>query len=101
MLCKARPDIWHNNMVGDLKSTRSAAPRDFQRDIHGYGYYLQAGMISEGLYTLQGVNMMNFVYIPVEKEAPYATAVYRLDENAVNKGREEFKNTFSNQRVHG
>lgn len=91
MLCKARPDIWHNNMVGDLKSTRSAAPRDFQRDIHGYGYYLQAGMISEGLYTLQGVNMMNFVYIPVEKEAPYATAVYRLDENAVNKGREEFK----------
>ena len=94
ILCKVRPDIWHSNMIGDLKSTRSAAPRDFQRDIHSYAYYVQAGMISEALWTLQGVNMMNFVYVAVEKEAPYATALYKLDENAVNQGREEFKRTL-------
>jgi exodeoxyribonuclease VIII len=91
ILCKARPDIWLSNMIGDLKTTRSAAYKDFQRDIYGYGYHIQAGMISEALWALQGVNMMNFIYVPLEKEAPYASAVYKLDENAVNKGREEFK----------
>lgn len=91
ILCKVRPDIWHSNMIGDLKTARSAHPCDFQRDIWSFGYHLQAGMTSEALWSLQGANMMNFVFPVVEKYAPYATAVYKLDENAVNKGREEFK----------
>lgn len=94
ILCKVRPDIWHTNMIGDLKSTKSAAPRDFQRDVYGYGYYIQAGMINEGLHALQNVNMMDFLYIATEKESPWPTVTYKLDENAVNKGREVFKKTL-------
>jgi hypothetical protein len=91
ILCKVRPDIWNNRFIADLKTARSAAPSDFQRDIWNYGYNLQAGMMAEAIWALKGVNMMDFTYVVVEKEAPYATAVYKLEENAINKGREEFK----------
>jgi hypothetical protein len=91
ILCKVRPDIWHNNFIVDLKTARSAAPGDFQRDLFGFGYHLQAAMISEAIWHLQGVNMMQFTYVVVEKDAPYATAVYKLEENAINHGREQFK----------
>ena len=94
ILCKVRPDIWHTNLVGDLKSTRSAAFKDFQRDIYGYGYHIQAAMIKEAIQALHGVTMKNFVYVAVEKEEPFATAVYQLDESAIEVGREIFKKTL-------
>lgn len=91
ILCKVRPDVWHPNLVIDLKTSGDASFRAFQRDSYAYGYYIQCAMIAEAIYALQGINMMNFVFVVVEKTQPYATVVYRLDENAINKGREEFK----------
>lgn len=93
LLCKARPDIWHSNMVVDIKTTKDASPKAFQRDVYNYDYHIQAGMIHEGLFELQGINMMNFIYITVEKEAPFAVGVYTLDEQSVLKGIEEFRKT--------
>ncbi len=91
ILCKVRPDVLHANLVIDLKTSSDASFRTFQRDAFAFGYHIQCGMIAEALWALKGINMMNFVFVVVEKTEPYATVVYKLDENAVNKGREEFK----------
>lgn len=91
ILCKVRPDIWHSNMIVDLKTSKNASHRAFQHDLFTFGYHLQAAMIHEALFALKGINMMNFIFIVVEKEPPHAVAVYQLDEKAVRFGIEEFK----------
>lgn len=92
ILCKVRPDIWHNNFICDLKTTQSGALKDFQKSVYNYSYHIQAGMIQEALKHVLGVDMQNFIFVAVEKEAPYAVAVYRLDPLAVSLGVAKFKN---------
>ena len=83
--CKVRPDIWTGNIVGDLKTTDNASPREFQASAFKYGYYLQAGMISEALRSL-GDKMSNFVFAAVEKKEPHLEALYPLDQDALDYG---------------
>jgi exodeoxyribonuclease VIII len=94
LLCKARPDIWHVNMVCDLKSTMNAGAREFQNSLYQYGYYIQAGMICEALRHVLDVDIRNFIFIALEKEFPYAHAIYKLDELALEQGIAVFKNTL-------
>lgn len=91
ILCKVRPDIWHSNMIVDLKTTQSGSERDFMRSIYSFGYHIQAGMIQEALRVSQAIRMNNFLFIAIEKEPPYAVAVYQLDDLAIEQGVYEFK----------
>lgn len=91
LLCKVRPDIWHKNMIVDLKTCANASYREFQRSVYSYGYYIQCAMIHEALHALYNINMMNFLFVAIEKDAPHATAVYQLDELAIHRGIEDFK----------
>lgn len=92
ILCKVRPDIWHNNFICDLKTTQSGVYRDFQKSVYSYSYHIQAGMIQEALKHVLGIDMHNFIFVAVEKEAPYAVAVYQLDAMAISLGVAKFKN---------
>lgn len=91
LICKVRPDIWHNNMVCDLKTAADASYRSFQHSVFSYGYHIQCAMIHEALYSLFGQNMTKFFFIAVEKVRPYAVGVYELDEFALQRGVEDFK----------
>jgi hypothetical protein len=92
ILCKVRPDIWHNNFICDLKTAQCGALKDFQKSVFAYSYHIQAGMIQEALKHVLGVEMDNFIFVAIEKEAPYAVGVYRLDPMAVSLGVTQFKN---------
>lgn len=96
MLCKVRPDIWQNGFVADLKTCASASPRDFQQAIYKYGYHIQCGMIHEAIFHVTGQRMHDFIFIAVEKEAPYAVAVYKLDEPSLQHGIKQFKDIILN-----
>jgi hypothetical protein len=87
--CKVRPDAWKNGLVIDLKTSADAGFRGFQSSAHKYGYYLQAAMIHEALRSLN-ITMENFVFIVMEKEEPFATGIYTLDNEALQKGIEQF-----------
>lgn len=91
ILCKVRPDVWHQNLVVDLKTAADASPNAFARSVYQFGYHVQCGMINEALHNLYGINMMNFVFPVVEKDGPYACGVYRMSDDAINQGRDEFK----------
>ena len=90
LLCKSKPDILHDHFVVVLKTTKDASPRAFQRDFYNYGYALQLGMIHEGIKSLTGNSIVNYIDLAVEKSEPYATAIYPIDESALQYGIDEF-----------
>jgi hypothetical protein len=94
ILCKCRPDIWHSNMICDLKTASDASPRVFEKTIISYGYHIQAAMIQEALMHFCNQKISDFIFIAVEKERPYATAMYPLSQEKLKLGLQEFKATL-------
>ena len=82
---KGRPDLVvagsERSIVLDVKTTQDASPKAFARDVYNYKYFLQAAWYCK----LTGAK--EFYFIAVEKEPPYAFAIYRLDEEGLELGR--------------
>lgn len=93
LLCKCRPDIWHNNLIVDLKTTKDASYFAFQRDFYNEGYHIQLGMIHLALKSI-GIHMENFMDLAIEKEVPYCSAIFECDQSAIQHGIDEFKESL-------
>jgi hypothetical protein len=92
MLCKCRPDYLRDDGICiDVKSTNDASFRSFQKSIFDFRYHVQAAYFSDGVEAATGSKVTDFVLIVVEKEPPYGIMVYILDDNAIEKGREEYR----------
>ncbi len=90
ILLKCRGDRLTGRSIVDLKSTLDASPAGFAKAILKFGYYVQAA------FNLDLANWLNlgkdhFCFIATEKEPPYATAFYELDEASIIKGREQYR----------
>lgn len=81
--CKCRPDWYIGATVVDLKTTTDASPAAFARSVATFRYHVQASHYLAGLHGAE-----RFVFIAVEKTAPYAVAVYELDAAAMAAGDE-------------
>lgn len=90
VLCKGRFDVVGPPRIVDLKTTRDASPRVFEKDIYTLGYYLQGGWYLTGAREL-GLDVREFVFIAVEKVPPYGVAMYRLSDDAIRAGQEELR----------
>jgi hypothetical protein len=79
VLCKARADLINTELetIIDLKSCNDARSMPFGKDIVNYSYDLQATAYLEG-FKAAGVNVRRFVLIAIEKDPPYAVAVYEV-----------------------
>ncbi|HEY2567613.1 MAG TPA: PD-(D/E)XK nuclease-like domain-containing protein [Candidatus Aquirickettsiella sp.] len=91
ILCKCRPDILRCNLVCDLKTAQNGSPRSFQYAAFDYGYYIQAAMVREAIKQLKQKLIKDFLFLVIEKSAPYAISIYQLDEASLDKGYQEFK----------
>lgn len=89
---KARPDIWHDNMIVDLKTTNNASPRAFQYEMVDYGYHIQFAMIRDGIEKILGHRINHFINIVIETKYPHNMAIYIMDEFAVDEGQVKYKN---------
>lgn len=87
LLCKARFDRCSPEFgaLVDIKTTVNASRDAFERAIYNYGYHRQGAHYLTGAKAT-GLQAGHFVNIAVEKERPYAVAVYRLDEAALEAG---------------
>jgi hypothetical protein len=83
--CRARFD-WLRPDLGavDLKSTRDASPAGFAREIAQHAYYIQAAHYDMGAQAVLGQFLPYWIFIAVEKEAPYAVGVYSLDRESID-----------------
>ena len=84
--CKVRPDLYipGAGVVIDLKSTQDASNRGFTKSVRQFGYLFQACWYMHALRLL-GEKPKQFVFIAVEKTAPYAPAAYTIKESDINK----------------
>jgi hypothetical protein len=87
--CKVRPDIWRDNIIGDLKTTKDASPRGFQRSAMDYYYFLQAGMMKPALASI-GIELKEFIIVAVEKEAPYHVGIFPMLNDDIDWGVRQF-----------
>jgi hypothetical protein len=92
--CKCRPDRipdGEHGVILDLKSVRSADIHAFTSACMNYGYARQAGMYIEGLNAVSNAKVDAFVFIRVEKDAPYRVEVYTLEDLFIDFGKQEFR----------
>ncbi len=85
--CKCRWDLVVDDgaIVADLKSTVSAGAIDFAKSVSNFGYHGQEGWYSGGAAYCYGPTPI-FLFIAVEKDPPYASAVYELDAVTKREG---------------
>jgi hypothetical protein len=91
VLCKARVDWYKPGVVLDLKSTRSAAPADFGKQVAQLNWHVQAAFYLDGIRALTGQDHI-FVFAALEKDEdhPHA-AFYYANEMVVERGREIYR----------
>jgi len=79
---KARPDLYieSKGLIVDIKTTQSAEPHQFTRQMAQLGYSLQAAWYVRTL-QLAGLKAERFLFANVEKEPPYATSIVEVGEN--------------------
>lgn len=84
---KCRPDClsYNGRFVLDLKTTQDASPKGFQKSIGGFGYHIQAAWYLRGLRKL-GVIVDEFLFVAIEKTAPFCVGVYRADKEMLEEG---------------
>ena len=80
MRCKCRPDWFDGETIVDLKTCQDASPAGFARSISTFLYQVQAA------HYLCGTFAKRFIFVAVEKTAPYAVGVYELDAEAMVHG---------------
>ena len=87
--CRCRPDWTPDSLpwLLDLKTTTDASPRGFSRSMANYRYHVQAAFYSDGVTATTGQEITNFLFLAVEKESPYAVALYELPQSAIDLGR--------------
>lgn len=87
LTCKSRLDYYVESlgMIVDAKSTIDARWEPFRRDMVKHGYEIQDALYRSAALTL-GLPVKHFVFLAVEKTAPYAVATYTLDEAGIAAG---------------
>ena len=88
--CKCRPD-WltdDGSLIIDLKTTEDASPAGFRKSIANWRYHVQAAWYLNGIEQATGTRPDQFIFICVEKKAPFAVAVYAADAEMIQIGNE-------------
>ena len=96
-LCRCRPDFYRQDLgiIVDLKSTEDASLREFARSIAKYRYQVQSAFYQDGVEASTGDYIKGFLFVAVEKKAPYAVAVYQLDMQGVEAGRIAYRDNLA------
>lgn len=88
VICRCRPDLYRADLgiILDVKTTVDAGPTGFAKSVVNYGYHAQEAFYTDGWRAL-GQQVDGFVFLAVEKEAPFAKAIYELPPSIVEEGR--------------
>lgn len=91
VFCKVKPDISCQRNGGkvilDIKTTEDASESAFVRAIFNYGYHIQAAFYSLVAEEIDFFPVDEFVFIAIEKKAPYAIREFKLSTEALNYGK--------------
>lgn len=100
VIAAGTPDLFDpaTGILVDLKTTRDAEPRRFQRSAWSYQYHAQLDWYAEGLRA-HGHTVRECYLVAVETAAPYGVSVHRLDSAALEDGRRLWSSWLERFRV--
>ncbi|MBP3044860.1 PD-(D/E)XK nuclease-like domain-containing protein [Arthrobacter jiangjiafuii] len=87
LMLKCRPDAWKPGTIVDLKTTVDASPNSFSKTAFDFGYFMSAAHYIDGVKAATGEDV-KFVFVNVEKTAPYLVSVVELDDYTLDCGRQ-------------
>lgn len=104
--CRIRPDqliqdpadvrsVYHHSVVNLKTSGKDVGEGSFPRDFHNMGHYFKAAFYRMGMRELWDIEPQNFFYPVVESSAPHQVIVYRLNEDAIDIGEAEVRQTLN------
>lgn len=76
--------------VVDAKTTKDHRPSGFGRDVEKYGYLTQAALYSDAVEALLG-KRPTWYFVAIKNESNWGTAVYKLDEEQIQRGRSDYR----------
>lgn len=84
---RMRPDILPQTLraIVDLKSCIDSSPKKFKMDCYSYGYSLSAAYYGDFL------GRDNYIFAACSKTAPYEVALYTLNDEMVDYGRQQYR----------
>lgn len=84
--CKCRADFLKNDnsLIVDLKFVADATKDGFTQAIARYGYYIQNALYCDM------IGAKRFLFIAIEKEAPFLCGIYEISPESVEFGREKY-----------
>lgn len=88
--CKGRVDWVGDGLLVELKTARRADPWAFARQVATLGYHLQWAFYADGLAALTG-RTPDVYCVVVESSAPWDVVVYRVSEDTLAVGREQYR----------
>jgi len=85
-----RWDEW--TWVVDVKSTQDASPDGWPRQVHKYGYHIQAAVYSDALEAHdQTITERRFCFLAFEKDDPFLVQPYAANPGVLEQGRQEYR----------
>lgn len=87
---RIRPDYLTDRHIVDLKTCVDGRSDAFSRSVMTFGYAIQAAFYVDVAQALDG-NKRDFYWVAVEKEAPFAVAVYKASDAMLEYGRTQYK----------
>ena len=95
---KARPDFILDDLslILDLKTTIDASPKGFQRSVALYRYFVQASHYLDVVEMSTGTRPQGFLFVAVEKQRPFSTAVYLADQAMIDLGKQHAREDLNN-----
>jgi hypothetical protein len=84
---RMRPDIMPQTIKAlvDLKSCVDSSPKKFKSDVYSFGYSISAAFYSDFL------SRENYVFAACSKTPPHEVALYALNDEMVQYGREQYR----------
>ncbi len=88
VICRGRPDAYGPKLIVDLKTCQDASAGEFGRSAARFEYHAQAAFYYDGLRSAGIVDEdATFVFLAVEKTAPFGVGVYAMTPNHLDAGR--------------
>lgn len=91
---KSRLDFIGQDAIADLKTTISAEPNAFGRTVMNLDYLAQGAFYVDRVKEVTG-RAYPYVFVAVEKSAPFVVQVYEVDEEQLELGRQRYRGLLS------
>ena len=85
-----QPDYRTDSYIVDLKTCYDARPEQFCKSALAYQYQVQAALYVDVAEAIDG-KKRDFYWVAVEKDAPYAVAVYKASDEMLEHGRQQYR----------